>query len=213
MQNKAFVICCKESNHIHDCVKSIRNFYPDDHIYIVDSCSDDKSYFSLKDAYSNIYIEDICNKNYEYGAFLKWFNKYGDQYDTYVFMQDSIRLNLPITELDEIQDNEVFLFHGQECGWTNDQPAKECFYSLVSDEFPRDDLSSFAMTNWNSFIIKRDTFFKLIESKIFKDAVVPDNKLLSQAWERVWSMVFKYNNITIKRINYNQINKIWGARA
>ena len=60
--------------------------------------------------------------------------------------------------------------------------------------------------------INRQTFEKVINSDIFNQASPPDNKILSCAWERVWSIIFKENNVDIKHIEKNQITKIFGNR-
>lgn len=210
MKNTAFIISCKESNHIYNCVESIHKFYPDSTVYIVDSCSNDKSYFSL--CSEKIVIEDICNKNYECGAYVSAFKKYGHLHDVFVFMQDSIKLNSTIKELDTINNSEVFTFTSENCGWSNDPEARDVFYQL-NENFPDRHLMHFDITIWNSFIITSETFTKVLDSAIFNLAPLPDKKSLSRAWERVWSIIFKYNNILIKSIDNNQITKTWGART
>lgn len=211
MLNKAFVISCKESKYIGECVESIKTFYPNANIYIIDSCSNDKSYFQLKNQYDNLYIEDICNKNYEYGAYIHWFKHYGHLYDTYIFMQDSIKLNSQIKEIDNLQLDEIFTFRQEDSGWNSDFEAKNYFYDLCKD-YPRENTDYFQVTIWNTFIIKQSTFVKLFKSKSFEDAIPPDNKILSRAWERIWTIIFKLNKISIKNIKENQITKIFGNR-
>ena len=59
------LIPCKYSDKspIVQCVASIRKHYPDDLIAVVDSDSDDKSYFESLEKYG-VVIEDIQNKNF-----------------------------------------------------------------------------------------------------------------------------------------------------
>jgi len=71
-----FVIPCKYNPKfpfVIDLVKSIRKFHPTEKIVIVDSDSDDKSYFSALEKY-NVIIEDIGNKNWMVGAY--WYSSY-----------------------------------------------------------------------------------------------------------------------------------------
>lgn len=88
--NTMFVIACKYSNthnYIIELVKSIRNFHPTEEIVVVDSDSEDKSYFEELKPY-NVYIEDIQNKNWMIGAYWYAFKKY--KRDFYYFLHDSM---------------------------------------------------------------------------------------------------------------------------
>lgn len=207
----AFVICCKDSLYIEKCIENINILYPQSSIYIVDSCSDNKSYFNSMAKYNNVLIEDICNKNYEYGAYIHCFNKYKDNHDIFIFMQDSILINNSIPEISYVNENNVYVFNNNYSGWSQGIPHRDLFYSLNPD-FPKTDPSQFLMTIWNSFIILKKTFNKIINSNIFNSAKPPEDKLISCAWERVWSIIFNENNIQINHININNITKIFGCR-
>lgn len=208
---KAFVVCCKDSNYIRSCVSNIRNHYPLDKIYIVDSDSDDKSYFSIVNDFQSIYILDAYNKNYECGAYLYWYELYGDQHDTYIFMQDSINIINSIHEIDRIEDNNVIVFYEEKTGWQKASYHNNVWYT-TNTSFPNIDIDDICMTIWNSFCINRSTFMKVINSDIFKLASLPNNKILSAAWERIWSAIFKENHISISAISQNKIYKLSGKR-
>lgn len=211
MRNKAFVISCKESLYIDQCVKNILNNYKDADIYIIDSCSTDKSYYNLYASSKQVQVLDCCNKNYEYGAYMYWYKLYGKLYNTYIFMQDSIMINRSIAEIENIKNDDVLVFSDNYSGWLHGMIHKKYWYDKHKD-FPDINLESVLMTIWNTFIINKYTFEKIIHSDIFKQASPPDNKILSCAWERVWSIIFKENNIKIKNIQKNQITKIFGNR-
>lgn len=112
-----FVIPCKYSvvnNTIFDSINSIKMIYPDERIVVVDSCSEDKSYFSKLDVYD--ILEGNCN--YEIGAYLKAFVKYPNEM-RYFNIHDSLIVNgiMPDNELVTIQwfdnvwdDEEQFLW-------------------------------------------------------------------------------------------------------
>lgn len=214
MKTIAFVVCCKESKYIYDCVESINALYQDiADIIIVDSCSDDKKYFELSQKFSNVSIEDICNKNYEYGAILHGFKKY-NQYEKYVFIQDALKIHSKIVEIDVVNDNEVYLFGKPgpaNSGWALDPSAKLYFYER-NPKIPKID-GKFLICQWNCFLINKNTFNKIINSDIFCAAEPAHNKLSSRAWERVWSIVFKENGLNIKHISpTNKYSKIFGKR-
>lgn len=207
----AFIICCKESSYIINCIENINKIYPSSSIYIVDSCSEDKSYFEVLKKYNNVIIEDICNKNYEYGSYIYCFNKYKNNHDIFVFMQDSILINNKIIDMLNINKDTIYVFDKNLTGWNTGIPHKELFYN-INPNFPKTDPSKFLMTIWNSFIVLKETFEKIINSEIFKLAQPPINKMTSCAWERAWSIIFYENGINIEHIDTNNITKLFGNR-
>jgi hypothetical protein len=211
MNNIAFVICCKNSKYIHKCVESINTFYPSSTIYVVDSCSEDKSYFDIQNKYKNVIIKDISNKNYEYGAYLYCFNEYKNDHEIFVFMQDSIYLQNEIKKIFNLKDQTAYVFDKNYTGWSSGVEHKELFYK-INTEFPKTDLSNILMFIYNSFIITSNTFNLIINSNIFKLAQPPNDKMTSCAWERAWSIIFYENGINIDCIDTNSIKKIYGNR-
>lgn len=212
MNKTLFVISCKESNLIYDCVQSIKNNYGNEvDIVIVDSCSADKKYFELKEKYSNLFIEDVCNRNYEYGAIVYGFKKH-NQYENYAFIQDAIRFKQRIVAIENIEDGKILLFgdHNKNTGWTLDPDAKSYFHRK-NPSFPSVD-GNFSMAEWNSFCVNRNTFERLINSEIFISATIPENKMGSRAWERVWGVLFLKNNIQVEHIDEGSFGKVWGNR-
>jgi hypothetical protein len=193
-------------------VKSINEIYQDTvDIIIVDSCSRDKTYFELSQNFPNVFIEDIRNKNYEYGAILHGFKKYNN-YEKYVFLQDSMRINSPITELDSIKNDEVYVFgdRNKYTGWLSGKFHKKHFYDSHKN-FP-DIGDAFLMTEWNCFCVNKPTFQKIINSDIFLSAAPAHDKITSCVWERVWTIVFLKNNINMKTLNEESYSKVFGKR-
>lgn len=95
-----FVITTKYTgtNHIVNCVKSIRKWHPSEEILVVDSASDDKSYFELVKPY-NVAVADVNNRNYTTGALHHAYYNYPREY--YYSLQDSMELE---TNLDYCKD-------------------------------------------------------------------------------------------------------------
>ena len=94
-----FIIPCKfDSNSlILECIQSIQKFYPNEKIVVVDSCSDDKSYFE----YVKPEVYDIIegNANYEIGAYLMAYNKYSNE-EKYFCIHDSLIMTGKINDFD-----------------------------------------------------------------------------------------------------------------
>lgn len=98
-----FVIACKfqkERNFIYQLVDDIRKFHSEEKIVIVDSDSEDKSYFELKDIYPNVEILDVKNLNYHVGAYWIAYNHFPDE-DFYYFLHDSVRVKANLDFLKE----------------------------------------------------------------------------------------------------------------
>lgn len=88
-----FVIPCKFNlkwNYILNLVPEIRKFHPNEKIVVVDSDSDDKSYFDEIKKHG-VEIEDIANKNWYVGAHWHCYKKWPNE-DFYYFMHDSMHV-------------------------------------------------------------------------------------------------------------------------
>jgi hypothetical protein len=103
-----FVIPCKYNPQfpfITQLVKDIRQFHETERIVVVDSASEDKSYFSeLLDL--NVEVEDINNENWMIGAYWHTFKKYPDE-EFYFFMHDSMRVK---GNLNYLKDRDLVTF-------------------------------------------------------------------------------------------------------
>ena len=100
-----FVIPCKYNSKfpfIIELVKSIRKFHLTEKIVVVDSDSEDKSYFDILNQY-DVIIEDVNNKNWMVGAYWYAFKKFPDE-EFYYFMHDSMRVKDNLDNLKEKGD-------------------------------------------------------------------------------------------------------------
>lgn len=102
-----FVIPCKYNKNtpfILNLVEGIRRYHPDDKIVVVDSSSEDKSYFEDIKKY-NVIIEDIDNKNWMVGAYWHAYKKFPNE-DFYFFMHDSMLVK---GNMDYLKKNDLTL--------------------------------------------------------------------------------------------------------
>jgi len=100
-----FVIPCKYNLNfpfIIQLVKDIRVYHPTEKIVVVDSNSNDKSYFEILKEY-NVIIEDVNNKNWMVGAYWHAYKKYPNE-EFYFFMHDSMRVK---ANLDYIKERDL----------------------------------------------------------------------------------------------------------
>jgi len=88
-----FVIPCKFNEKfpfVISLVESIRKYHNDEKIVVVDSDSDNKSYF--KDLYQlNVHVMNIQNRNWMIGAYWSAFNAFPDE-EFYYFLHDSMNV-------------------------------------------------------------------------------------------------------------------------
>jgi hypothetical protein len=182
------VIPCKYSDHcpLFSALESIIRFYPDQKIVIVDSDSDDKSYYDrAKKMSSNIIIEDIKNRNYIDGAIWHCFKKYTEENFFYVF-QDSIEVlqhlgNLELNDVTiiatfRLQYNEQ-MYGSSMRAWCMDQIAKTD-YDFIEDYEP---------VFGSCLFIHRH----LLDRIAMKggDKILPTNRLELEGTERTWGMI------------------------
>lgn len=94
-----FIIPCKFNNNspIYECVESIRRFYPNEKIVIVDSCSNDKNYYN--DLKADVYDFIEGNSNYEIGAYLMAYKKHPNE-ERYFCIHDSLIMTGKINDFD-----------------------------------------------------------------------------------------------------------------
>jgi hypothetical protein len=100
-----FVIPCKYNPtfpFIIQLIKDIRKFHPEEKIVVVDSDSDDKSYFEIIKEY-DVIVEDVKNKNWMVGAYWHAFKKFPKE-DFYFFMHDSMRVK---DNLDYLKEKKI----------------------------------------------------------------------------------------------------------
>ena len=192
----AFIVCCKhlpERTLVFDCVSAIKKFHPDCDIVVVDSDSEDKSYLDelRKDG---VIIEDVKNKNYEYGATVYAFNKYKDSYKNYVFIQDSVFLNKPY-DFKPCDERNIVVHNIYPAGWERDLEAREWAVQYAWDQSlghlpePRE------IVNQNMFAISAKLMEEVLNSSSFKNWKAPNCKVGSRAWEKIWQVVFEDNKV------------------
>lgn len=197
MNKIACCFTCKNSLYIYQAVESIQKYYADKgvDIIIIDSDSDDKQYFDLLKKNNNIYIQDINNKQYEYGGIVSSYNQY-PLYDSYIFLQDSVYAIGQMHNIEFIPNDTVYIIQEHYSGWTLAKGQKEIFEKL-NPNFPKRD-DEFMITIFNCFIINNNTMKKIIESKIFQSCTPAYDKHTSIAWERAWAIIFDSLNINVE---------------
>tara|TARA_Y100000593_G_scaffold74585_1_gene137360 strand:- start:434 stop:1216 length:783 start_codon:yes stop_codon:yes gene_type:complete len=197
--DRVFVIPCKYSDtrpFIYNCIQSIRKYH-DDTIIVVDSDSDDKSYFDvLKNGFEDVIIEDIANKNYMTGAVWYAYEKYKAK--NYYFLHDSTELLGNISEYDEYDVTPVIISNSVDrWKWPkidksgtevrNPDWSKSKVEEHTNLKFK---LSDFRVIVGPMFLCKVDVLKKLKE--IGFDKILPENKSGMEHMERLFGLVFEH---------------------
>lgn len=178
-------ICARIENNEHKmqlkrCIESIKthiNLNEKTQIVIVDSDSPDKSYIEEFRDGSNIFFENITNKNYEAGAWLHVYKNYLSK--RYLFIQDSCWLVNRVDHLENVLVSVMYTHDSWE--WATEyeiQWAKDSFTKTKWGKIPE----PFTMIVGSMFYCQRIVFDDLYVNGTFNS--LPINKSESQAYER-----------------------------
>lgn len=179
-----FVIACKYSkkfNHILTLVDDIRRFHPEEEIVVVDSVSEDKTYFDELRKVKNLYIEDINNREFDIGAYWHAFRKYNDR-PFYYFMHDSMRVK---SNLDHMKEKDLTIL----CTFSRNRSGFLCkideVRALTSYEWIDEGKGVFGPI----FFCKRELMQKLCDKGLWK--VTPKAKNETGCMEAVIGNAFE----------------------
>lgn len=196
-----FVIPCKYSDKspIVQCVASIRKHYPDDLIAVVDSDSDDKSYFESLEKYG-VVIEDIQNKNFLEGALWHCFEKYPDEEFIYL-IQDSMKIKMNFDYVEDVDFTCIASFPNT-CWAENFEGGSAAQINFSKNALEKTNYEYLGPeVDWHpvfgiSFFISRPLLQTLKDNGM--DKYLPTSKMEMEASERIWGMVLYQEGIDVK---------------
>ena len=196
-----FIIPCKytANSPIVDCIRSIRKRYLNDLIVIVDSDSDDKSYFDLVEEY-NVVIEDISNKNFLDGALWYCFEKYKNE-NFFYLIQDSMKIKM---NFDYVEDDDFTCISSfpNTCWSENFEGGSAAQINFSKNALKKTNYEYLGPeVDWHpvfgiSFFISRSLLQTLKDNGM--DKYLPTSKMEMEASERVWGMVLYQEGIDVK---------------
>lgn len=214
-KNVLVCICSKYPNpFLYKCIDELYKKQintNEDYIYkihVVDSDSEDLIYYNqIEQAFPDVEIHMIKNKNYEYGAWKYILDKY-PSFDIYFCIQDTIFINNYI-DLNILDDKTGYTFHNF-TGYYSHIDIKEIGIENLKDSGLNYDSiidSEFNIAQHSCFIVKN-----VIIKDIFKHLTIPPiNKCGSCFYERNFGIYFLDKQI--KTINlYDFMSKINGER-
>lgn len=193
------------------CVQSIRAHHPESPIHVVDSASEDKSYYEQVEKFG-AKVEDIGNQSLTTGNIWHTYEKYPD-YDFYYFLHDSMLIKDGILDLMETDVTALRYFRSWNgLGWTpQEHPSgdngfvfSETFNwansQLLSKTTYRPEMGMrFAALFGPMIMCKRSVLDKLKAAGF--DKVRPTTKRQSEAMERVWGMVLNLEGYDLSKLS------------
>lgn len=199
MTSSAFIIPCKYSKEvpiIFNCLESIRRYHPEDDIFIVDSNSDDKSYFKkARDEYGATVL-DVNNNNYLTGAI--WHVYRNHKRDFYYCIHDSVEL---LDNLDNLKQNDVspMMYH-KHWEWPRDPKLNKRTSSWSKEQIEtKTNLSfkehGFYILQGAILCCKRRVLSELAAHGF--NNILPSNKYQEECTERLWGLA-------LGEIGYNE---------
>jgi hypothetical protein len=199
-----FIIPCKfDSNYpvIFECIDSIMRFHPNEKIVIVDSDSNDKSYF--QDIDSSVVIYDVENRHYALEAYNIGY-KNNPEEDFYYCIHDSLVLK---DNIDFVKSSKLTTIR-----WWDSPPVP------IGRDANDNDLSVWADSVMRESVgygvpgIYKGVFgpMMLCQDQVMKDLsdcgffnILPNNKYESCATERILGMV-------LGELGYDVTNSLQG---
>lgn len=199
-----FIIPCKYNPHckIIETVESIAKYHPDADIIVVDSDSDDKSYFD--NLHPNAMVLDEANKYYEPGALWRVTSRF---YDThYILVQDSMVFKKSITDIVESTDKmKCFINFYERTDRNHMGVPRDKFMEAIHRQMGTtpelglgDEDYGFVGVFGSSFIISRDFLVKISNSGLFEN-LAPTNKFEHQIAERVFGIAALDNGVDLTK--------------
>jgi hypothetical protein len=164
-----FVIPCKysaEACFIFDLVSDIKKYHPGEKIIVIDSSSQDKTYFTLLKK-EGVIVEDIGNTNWCIGAYWYAYKKYPNE-PFYYFMHDSMKVKGSLNDIKNRDLTILCYFDRKICGTFNQWASK--IEEHTSLKFNSIGLGCYGPT----FFCKNEVMKALLDAGV--DKLLPVNK-------------------------------------
>ena len=188
-----FVIACRFNSkypNVINLVDQILHFHPNEKIIVVDSDSEDKSYFQKLKS-KGIIVEDIKNKHRELGAYWHAYKKYPNE-EHYFFLHDSMKLK---GSLDEYRNQDLTLLnYFDRKGDILDRWSKKV-ENKTPYKYKKDGLGCYGPI----FFCKPSVMEELRKNNV--DTVLPNNKIEGWYTERAYGFFFEELGYNLKEVS------------
>lgn len=185
-----FTLSCKyiQQSPILECINSIKKYHPNEKIIIVDSKSEDKSYFDFFKDDSQIIIFDEKNEYRQPGSFEIIYTTFPNE-SYYVMIHDSMILKKSIQKfLDSPSEFYSFLYFPETTPSEGDIHME--YYRKIFSKtsyYPPNSNSPIIGSFGTTGIIKNSLMKKFYEKGLLS-AMKPEDKWADQQYERILGM-------------------------
>lgn len=193
---------------IFECVERIQKHHPKDSIVVVDSASEDKSYF--KDLPSDVIIMDVNNKNYGTNAFYLAWLKYPNE-PFYYFVYDSLFLNNNISHVEKDEFTCVRYFNTPDTGWGwngNGESLHVWAEEQLKIHAGLDLPFPFRGIFGPMFFMSNDVMKRFIHSGFFN--ILSEDKFQLCGLERVAGIILQNMGIDVMNSLQGEMTAFWG---
>ena len=188
-----FVIACKFNSlypNVINLVDQIIKLHPEEKIVVVDSKSDDKSYFKTLEE-KGVIIEDINNKHRELGAYWHAYKKFPNE-NHYFLLHDSMKLKGSLEEFKN--DDLVLLNYFDRKDDILDRWDKKV-EKTTTYKYKKDGLGCYGPI----FFCKGKVMDELRKNKV--DKLLPKNKIEGWYSERAYGFFFEELGYNLKEVS------------
>lgn len=190
-----FVVPCKYiegRSLIRECIESIKQYHPEELIVVVDSNSDDKSYFEYLKGVENVVICNKRNRHYIIGALWQAYEMFPDEHH-YVLIHDTIVIKKSLDKF--LNDGETYSF------LYFDEHSIPPQSQVILDRSILPNYSSNVPTPftgvWGSAAIIKNPIMKKFISMNLHNTYLPLNKEECQMSERVLGILLAAEGVDI----------------
>lgn len=190
-----FVVPCKYiegKSLIRECIQSIRQHHPEELIVVVDSNSDDKSYFDYLESIDNLVICDKKNRHYIVGALWQAYEMFPDEHH-YILIHDTIIIKKSLDKFISDDKTYSFLYFDD-----HSMPPQS---QAVLDRFVLPNYSNVAPNPiigvWGTAAILKNPIMKKFISKNLHNTYLPIDKEECQMSERVLGILLAAEGVDV----------------
>jgi len=186
-----FCFSCKyiSESPIKECVDSILEFHPDEKIVIVDSQSEDKSYYDIFSNYSEVDILDNVNNYRIPGALHQTYKKYPNE-SHYVLIQDSIIFKKSIDSYLTSSDQFVSFMYFPEDVQRDENCEEYQYYKKIfsQTDYEIPSLGQKIYASFGPLFIAKKEIMKKFYDKGLLENFKSSSKLECQCAERIYGI-------------------------
>lgn len=190
-----FIVPCKYiegRSLIQECIQSIKQHHPEELIVVVDSNSDDKSYFEYLSGIPNVVVCDKKNTNYIIGALWQAYEMFPNEHH-YILIHDTIIIKKPLHKFLSDEETYSFIYFDEHYTPPHHQEVMNRFISPNYSHPAGNPLVGV----WGTAAILKNQIVKKFVSMNLQNTYLPINKMECQMSERVLGVLLAAEGVDV----------------